>query len=274
MNTKPLYQSILQIFPFVGNIVALMVGRVTKKKVPALVNEAVMMLNPQEVIQRMIFLGRYEPEQTKWFIECVTTGDVVIDVGASFGHYTTLSANLIGEKGKVFAFEPSPIPSTVIDNAINCTPLNNVVLTKAAVGEEEGEVELYLPNTENLHSPSILHSDDAFESITIPVIKLDHFEALDGVKQVKAIKIDVEGYEPDVIKGMEGLIKSGRVENIFCELNSGWLKRNNSSPEKLDLYIKSLGFYVHKNTQIQKNIEGHKGELFDLQDIWYKRIDK
>lgn len=271
MNTKPIYQSTLQLFPLVGGVVASFFGRVTKSKVKGLVNEAVMILDPQEVIQRTMFLGHYEPEQTQWFRECVASGDVVIDVGSSFGHYTTLGANLVGSEGKVFSFEPSPVPLAVLEDAIRSTPLDNVVLTKAAVGKDAGEVELFLPNTKHLHSPSILHSDDAFEPIKVPVVKLDEFEELKHVDNVKVIKIDVEGYEPDVLKGMEGLLKAGRVENIFCELNSGWLRRNYSSPEKLDLYIKSLGFDVHKTTKLQENLLGHKGELYDLQDIWYKR---
>jgi hypothetical protein len=68
-----------------------------------------MLFDLRETIQRQMFLGAYEPEQPGWFRECLGPGDIVIEIGASFGYYTTLGSALVGPSGKVFAFEPNPV---------------------------------------------------------------------------------------------------------------------------------------------------------------------
>jgi len=216
-----------------------------------------------------MFLGAYEPEQTAWFNRCLSSGDTLIDVGASFGYHTTLGATLVGPSGRVFAFEPSPIASKVIEDAIKDAAVHNIVLTKAAVGKGKGSVSLYLPTTQYLHSPSILQSDSAFVPIQVPVIALDQFEPLKNASQIKLVKIDVEGYEPDVLDGMEDLIRAKRVENIICEFNSGWLKRNSTTPKQLLERFMDLGYRIHMQTELRENLIGHHGELFSLQDIWF-----
>jgi phosphoribosylformimino-5-aminoimidazole carboxamide ribonucleotide (ProFAR) isomerase len=68
---------------------------------------------------------------------------------------------------------------------------------------------------------------------------------------------------------MERLIKEQRIENIICEFNSGWLKRNSMTPEQLHKRFLSLGYQVHLQTDLEKNLIGHNGELFNLQDLWF-----
>jgi FkbM family methyltransferase len=227
-----------------------------------------MRLDLREAIQRSMFLGTYEPEQTSWFRSCLRPGDIAVDVGASFGYYTTLSSLLVGPTGRVFAFEPSPIASQVIENAVTESGLTNVVLTRAALGRQASKVSLFLPNTPGLHSPSILPSDADFVPVDVPVIRLDQFSPLAAYPRIRLLKMDVEGYEPDVLAGMTGLIDAGRVENIMCEFNSGWLRRNSTTPAALLEEFLKHGFEVRAQTQLRSNLVGQKGESYDLQDMW------
>lgn len=265
----PFYQAIIQKLPFKKSAAAGALGFLCGHKITAEVNQFSMRLDLSESIQRMMFLGMYEPEQTAWFKRCLCSGDAFIDVGASFGYYTTLGATLVGPSGKVFAFEPSPIASKVIEEAVEDAAVRNIMLTKAAVGKGEGSASLFLPTTQYLHSPSILQSDPAFVPIQVPVIALDQFEPLQNVPQIKLVKMDVEGYEPDVLDGMENLIKAKRVENIICEFNSGWLNRNSTTPKQLLERFLDFGYRICMQTKLQEKLKGHHGELFNLQDIWF-----
>jgi FkbM family methyltransferase len=229
-----------------------------------------MRLDLREGIQRSLFLGVYEPIETEWFKECVGPGDTFVDVGANFGHYTFLGASRVGPTGKVFSFEPSPHASKVIEAAISDSGISNVVLVKSAVGKTAGSVSLYLPNTPDLHSPSILFSDTNFIPIQIQVVSLDTFEAFESIRNIKLVKMDVEGYEPDVLKGMEKLIGAGKVENVFCEFNSGWLKRNSTTPKELMERFLDSGFTIHRQTKLHNNLPSLHGEPFELQDIWFR----
>lgn len=271
MNYKrpSIYQTLIRKLPFKKSAVASVLGFLHGHKITAEVNQFSMRLDLRETIQRLMFLGMYEPEQTAWFKQCLRPGDAIIDVGASFGYYTTLGATLVGPSGKVFAFEPSPVASQVIEEAIKDAAVHNILLTKAAVGREKGSASLFLPTTKYLHSPSILQSDPTFVPIQVPVIALDQFEPVLNVPKIKLVKMDVEGYEPDVLEGMKNLIKEKRVENIICEFNSGWLKRNATTSEQLLKRFMDYGYRIRAQTKLHEKLKGHHGETFDLQDIWF-----
>lgn len=273
----PLYQQVIQWLPSEkmkeSAILALHSILSRRGRTKAVVNGAQMRLNLKEFIQRQMFIGAYEPVQTGWFKECLGTGDVFVDIGASFGHYTTLAAALVGPCGKVFAFEPSPVATKVLEDAINESELLNVVLTKSAVGRRNDTIELYMPSTTpNLHSPSIIKSDPHFTPIQIPVISLDTFAPFATLQSINLMKIDVEGYEPDVLKGMNRLLSEKRIKNIFCEFNSGWLERNFTTPGELLEQILSFGFGIHKKTEKLTGLPAHGGGTFDLQDIWFRLL--
>lgn len=268
-NRTPFYQIVIQSLPVKKRAVARALGLLFGRRINAVINQSIVRLDLCETIQREMFLGLYEPTQTAWFKQCLCPGDVFIDVGANFGWYTTLGASLVGPTGKVFAFEPSPIASQVVEEMIEDSMLQNVILIKAAVGKENGNVSLFLPTTRHLHSPSIFQSDPGFVPIQVPVIALDHFAPLINVPKVKLVKIDVEGYEPDVLTGMERLIKEKRIKNIICEFNSGWLKRNSMTPAQLYERFINLGCQVRMQTRLEENVNRNDGEHWSLQDFWF-----
>jgi FkbM family methyltransferase len=261
----PFYQAFIQGLPFKKNAVAHALGFLVGHGIKAVVNRALVRLDLCEIIQRQMFLGSYEPIQTAWFKQCLRPGDVFIDAGASFGYYTALGASLVGPPGKVFAFEPSPIASQVLEDMIK---------DSVALGSEAGNVSLFMPTTRDIHSPSILASDPGFIPVQVPMIALDHFEPLEKLLKIKLVKMDVEGYEPDVLAGMERLVVQKRIENIICEFNSGWLKRNAMTPKKLHERFLSFGFQVHAQTRLEENLDGHHGEHYDLQDFWFSTKDQ
>lgn len=225
-------------------------------------------LNLREGIQRTMFMGTYERPQTEWFRRCILPGDVVVDVGASFGHYTALAASLVGSGGKVYAFEPSPMPSATIAKMVENSGAKQIILTRAALGAQKGAVDLLLPSKDSaLHTPSIFASDPAFTAHRIEVMTLDDFAEEKKIGRIKLIKIDVEGYEPDVLVGMNRLFAERRVENIVIEFNSGWLEKNGTTPEELEKKIEALGFDVKEKTAVQDGLLD--GMTFTLQDVWF-----
>jgi FkbM family methyltransferase len=231
------------------------------------VHSLIMRLDTSEAIQAAMAAGVYEPEQTAWARECLSPGDRFVDVGANFGWYTALASTIVGPAGSVFAFEPSPIAADAIDNTITENQLKNVTLVRSAVGAKSGNLHIYMPVNSAVHSPSAFFSDPAFIPLKVPLISLDRYEPISHGPAIKLIKIDVEGYEPDVIAGMHQLVRQGTVKNIFLEFNSGWLKRNNTTPAELFDLITSYGFRVHKETALKIHREDN-GDPYELQDMW------
>ena len=70
-----------------------------------------------------------------------------------------------------------------------------------------------------MHSPSIFGNKKRDHPFQVPVVTLDEFPPFEALPSIQLIKIDVEGYEPNVFDGMTKLLKAGRVKNIFCEFN-------------------------------------------------------
>jgi FkbM family methyltransferase len=268
-HRQPFYQVAIRRLPLKRESAARALGFLFGSGVRSVVNGASLKLDLQEMIQRSMFLGTYEPTQTAWFNESLRPGDVVLDVGASFGYYTTLASKLVGPNGRVFAFEPSPVASRGIEFAIENSKLTNVQLVKAALGKEPGSVSLFLPTAPGLHSPSILKNDPSYVPVEVPVLVLDEFEPLKSFTRIKLVKIDVEGYEPDVLAGMEKLARANKIDNVICEFNSGWLKRNATTSKQLLEQFLDLGFRIHRQTALQRDLVGHNDERFDLQDIWF-----
>lgn len=241
------------------------------EKVLCSVNGVSMSLNLSEGIQRQMAEGRYEPTQTGWVRKHLKAGGVFVDVGANFGHYTTLAHSLVGEHGKVFAFDPSPIAYGTLEEAIGRAGISNVTLVNAAVGSIEGELTIFMPpETAGLHSPSAFESHPNFKPLSVPLLSLDGFAPLANCPVVDIVKIDVEGFEPDVLDGMRGLISAGKVKRVICEFNSWWLKANKTSVDELFRKFAALDFVIEEQTEWQRNLPAIKGETFDLQDVMFR----
>jgi FkbM family methyltransferase len=228
-----------------------------------------MRLNLNEGIQSFMAKGIYEPEQTSWATECLSPGDRFVDIGANFGWYTSLASTRVGPTGEVFAFEPSPLAAGVIATTIQENGLKNITLLNVAVGEADGETQIYLPIDDAVHSPSAFVSDESFVPLEVKVIALDQFAPISNGREIRLVKIDVEGYEPNVLRGMQQIARRGLIKNLICEFNSGWLRRADVTTDELLEQIKSYGFSIHKQTEISTGAEAN-GDPFECHDVWFK----
>ena len=149
-------------------------------------------------------------------------GGVVFDVGANVGDYTKKVLE-VSPQTKLYAFEPHPKNYSVLVNKIeksNFYPIN------AAVGEKEGELSLYDYEEKDGSSHASLYQD-VIENIhdaksiehKVKVIQLDAFAKSKNIENISLLKIDVEGNELNVLKGMTEYIKSGKVAIIHFEFN-------------------------------------------------------
>src|ERR1041385_2148369 len=148
------------------------------------------------------FWGTYEPEQTQAFQKIIKPGDVVFDVGAHYGYYTLLSSELVGAKGKVFAFEPSPGNIPRLKKHLDINHCNNVQVIELALSDHEGTARF-----DNQAGSGTGHlSPDG--RIEVQITSLDAISVRLPLPNV--MKIDCEGAEIKVLKGGEKTIRSAR----------------------------------------------------------------
>jgi FkbM family methyltransferase len=197
-------------------------------------------LDLSDHIQRWIYFGAYEGQETVWVRDWLRPGMSVVDAGANVGYYTLLAASCVGLKGRVFAIEPSPYAYDRLREAVMDNGLSQVVTLQAALGNATGEGELYLPPIGN-HSPSMVPCDRK-DRVTVPLRTLDECLAEWEINQVDLLKMDVEGFEAQVLAGTRFALKAGRIRAMLCELNDWWLRRMGGSAEELFSLINSEGF--------------------------------
>ncbi|MCS7138831.1 MAG: FkbM family methyltransferase [Crenarchaeota archaeon] len=176
-----------------------------------------MYINPRDrAISRFIIQqGSYERGTTKVFKEVIKEGMTFFDVGAHWGYYSLIAASLVGQKGKVFAFEPHPFNYEMLLKTIRLNGFSNIIPVNKAVSDKNGKAVLFC-STSNVGSHSIVLSDGKDRYMEVETITLDDFCEKNNVFP-DVVKIDVEGAELKVLKGMSKIIESSRRLILFIE---------------------------------------------------------
>ena len=183
--------------------------------------------------------GTYMSESlmTEIFAKLVTEGMTVVDVGAHAGYYTLIAARAVGDKGRVFSFEPEPsnyqlmLKNIQLNNHLNVTPVQK------AVSDKTGHIKLFLAEDASGHSTVSEKPDQ--RSIQVDSTSLDDFFT-DRIQQINVIKIDVEGAENAVLQGMSSIIDKNPELIIFTEFCPDALKKAGCLPTG---YLKKLADY-------------------------------
>lgn len=203
-------------------------------------------LDLSEWVQRTLYLGAYELEESQWVKSVLRPGDTAIDVGANFGFYTSLFWRLVKPAGRVLAFEPNPMLFHRLKEWFEKNKVSGVELFPNALGAETKMSTLHvLPAIESHHNATLCRVENA-EQVEVNVLRLEDILESKRISRVRLLKVDVEGFELEVLKGVEDSLSEGVIEYILVELNDYWLRKNGTSPEHLTTYCQSLGFEISK----------------------------
>lgn len=173
--------------------------------------------------------GLYEKYETELFKKLIKKGMVVADIGANIGYYTLLAARLVGEEGKVFAFEPEPHNYSLLCKNIEVNRYRNVIPIRKAVFSKSGRMKLFLDKS-NLGGHSLSEANvDKGASITIEITRLDDYFKNTDYK-IDLIKVDVQGTEMEVLEGMANTINQNENAKIITEFWPLGLQNSGSSP--------------------------------------------
>jgi len=165
--------------------------------------------SPQSLLY---FSRRFEPHVRNLYCSLLKEGMIVADVGASTGYYTLLASKIVGSTGSVLSFEPEPHRFRELVDNVRINKCNNVKPFKLAVSDKEGETEFEQVNA--LGSGCVVKAKkNAKKRTRVKTTTLDSFKI-----GVDLVKIDVEGAELEVLKGMKKILAKGKVK-IICEVH-------------------------------------------------------
>lgn len=211
--------------------------------------EASLYINKPEELRFLESLAK--PEGEKAILEdlmgALKAGDHVFDVGAHLGLYTVFLAKKVGPMGKVFAFEPDQIVLGNLKKSLAQNNLSNVVLFSKALGNFNGTSQLY--RGETIGNASLVKTYKK-------VVGQEQIEIVLGddlnVSIPKAVKIDVEGFEYEVLLGLSETLKNPQCQILCCEIHPGILP-DGIDEQKIISFIQSLGFSKITPRQRQLN---------------------
>ena len=139
----------------------------------------------------------------------VTKNAIVFDIGANIGYVSIAMSKIVGEQGKVYSFEAIPETSNKCKRNLELNSCTNVSLTNKALSNQSEMVIFRIPDGGETHSmASMIWHSSAKDSVEVEVesITIDTETRFSSLSPT-FVKIDVEGAEGKVIKGMQGLIK-------------------------------------------------------------------
>jgi FkbM family methyltransferase len=193
-------------------------------------------------IASWLLRGGYEIKYDQEFSACIRLGDCVWDVGANVGYYTRLFAKHVGDKGKVFAFEPSPVNFSLL--AQRCTTLKNVTLIQCGLGESKGTRD-FQQGEDALGATSRV-TDSHSGGLVVEIYSGDHLLTDGKASAPQAIKIDVEGFEWEVLEGISGLLKQSCLQTIGIEVHFEILKERGMGqiPQQIEQLLCDAGFRI------------------------------
>lgn len=187
-------------------------------------------LDLAEPIQRRIYAGAYERSETAVVQALLKPGMVVVDAGANIGYYTALAASKVGSSGKIFAFEPNAAARQRLEWMVELNALSQVRVQPFGLSDSDEERKLFSIFSAT-NNPTMIEHGQIIG--TARVQTLDRFVAEMEIERIDFLKIDVEGWEPNILKGAEATLRQGRIKAILCEFNDYWLRENGSSNAEL-----------------------------------------
>lgn len=219
--------------------------------------------------QEIYNLGFYEAGTLHVMGKCLKEGDHFIDVGASIGLMSVFAGRLTG-RGNVLSFEPQKERFEVLKKNIELNGCKNIRLFNSGLAEKSGKAKLFTDN----FSPSVVDDQDhksRFEEIDMLV--LDDVLDREKIQHVHFVKIDVEGFEMNVLKGSQKLL-AGENPPIVCVEFVRRLQQLNNPGNSLYHYLRNINHYrvfqlEKTSSTVSKLIERHDEEsLKDCDNLY------
>ena len=188
--------------------------------------------------------GTYEELESKIMEEKIEMGNIVVDVGANIGLHTLNMARIVGNTGQVFAFEPDPSNFEILKKNVKINNYKNIILEQKAVGDKHGRTTLYQSDHPGKHR-IFPQTEQAKSQVQVELTNLDNYFDSDMIDKINFIKIDVEGLEFSVLKGMKNILKNSKKIKILFEFMPENTMEVGFTPIELLNYLTSNNFKLY-----------------------------
>jgi len=183
--------------------------------------------------------GVWEPEVTGAFRALVRPGDVVFDIGGDAGYYSLLFALSTTASGRVYVFEPIPKAIQRIEENAKLNSFEQIEVIRTALGSNAGSFVLEKPFEES--RINLQKQQPGPDDILVQVVRFDDLATERSLPRADLIKIDVEGAEMEILRGMENYVATHRPA-FAIELHPSLLPQFGSSVDEVTSWLRIRGY--------------------------------
>lgn len=214
-------------------------------------------LDISDVVDWFIYFGLKDDAHDVLFRMC-NEGNVVFDVGTNIGSVLMNIAKRVGVNGKVFGFEPDPTNYQRCMSNLNLNTFKNINVLHSGLGEKKSNGYLKVGVKDN-RGMNRVEKNKSDNSVNIALTTMDDFVSENNIKRLDLIKMDVEGYEYNVLKGAQKTIAFLRPK-MFIEINDDLLRMQETSAKSVismlcELNYKAINSRTSKTISIVDNFE-------------------
>jgi FkbM family methyltransferase len=195
--------------------------------------------NIQEPVGWHLFIdGRYEPREVDWVLRQLRPGDTFIDCGANIGAFTIPVAKRVGPSGRVLAIEASPRVLPYLRESVARNRLTNVTICPVAVDAEDGGMTTFYEAEAGRFGGGSLLAERGGQAASVPTRSLDALIAEYHIRDVRVLKIDVEGCEDRVLRGGSALLAGENAPAVLFE----FIADGEGTPGAAQQIVRASGF--------------------------------
>lgn len=211
------------------------------------------------VLPSALAFGVFEKFESQLIRKNLKSGMTVVDIGANIGYYTVMAAELVGEKGKVIAFEPNPESFLTLLKNIETNHLKNAEGYNLAITNSSGPSLLYV-SLENRGDNRLYASPTNKISVKIETTTLDAFADKHSLSKIDFIKMDIQGSEGLAVLGMRRVFELNPHLKLFTEFWPMSISKTGKEPADFLRTLAESGFSLY-------NINRKNGSLESISDF-------
>jgi len=172
-------------------------------------------------------------------------GGIFVDVGANIGYLSAIAAGIVGKQGQVHCFEPVPTYFERLERLVELNPGHSITVNPRAAGETAGDCTIYVTREpgQNTLVPDYKSGPEIISTLKVPVGRLDSYLSERKIDRISLLKIDAEGFELPVLKGLQNFLEGSKQRPaIICEIAPRAYALMGRTISELSDYMEAYGY--------------------------------
>jgi len=229
----------------------------------------------QAVFEKAMYCGNYEIELVDLMKKFLHEGGCFLDVGANVGYLSAIAMGLVGKTGQVHAFEPVAECFGRVEALAASNPGYELVANHCAAGDHAGEGRVAVGEHPTVGwSTMVIRTPETERNAEpIQVCRLDGYIRHKGLQAVSLIKIDTDGFEFPVLKGLAGAFANPKFRPpIICEITPDACRTLNYTLGELSDYMAAFGYRARRIEHSGENVD--ITALEDFENVLFLAADE